>query len=299
VVSESRPRFLLIGSRGQVGWELARSLRALGDVAVADRPRLNLADPRTIGPVVAAASPTCIVNAAAFTDVDGAEAEPDVAFRVNAESPGVLAEHAAAIDALLVHYSTDYVFDGGSSVPYTELDVTAPLSVYGRSKLEGERAVLASRAQALILRTSWVFGTRRRNFLNTILRLARERETLRVVDDQVGTPTWCRCVAEGTARILERSLDGRDFAPPPSGRAVLHLTGAGHTTRFGFARYILQRAEREGHPLPELVPIGTAEYPTPALRPRYSVLDNSRLRETFGITLPDWRTQVDQCMDAR
>jgi len=297
-VSESRPRFLLIGSGGQVGWELARGLRALGDVVVADRPMLDLADPRTIGPVVSAASPGCIVNAAAFTDVDGAETDPDVAFRVNAESPGVLAAHAAALDALLVHYSTDYVFDGTSSVPYTELDATAPLSVYGRSKLEGERAVLASGAPALVLRTSWVFGMRRHNFLTSMLRLARERETLRVVDDQVGTPTWCRCVAEGTIRILERSLDGRGFATPSSERTLLHLTGAGSTTRFAFARYILDRAARDGHPRPELVPIATEEYPTPAVRPPYSVLDNSRLSETFGITLPDWRAQVDQCMDA-
>lgn len=296
-MSESRPRFLLIGSEGQVGWELDRALRVLGDVTVADRPKLDLADPRTIGPVVSAASPTCVVNAAAFTDVDGAEADQDVAFRVNAESPGVLAEHSAAIDALLVHYSTDYVFDGSSSVPYTELDATAPVSVYGRSKLEGERAVLASGARALVLRTSWVFGLRRRNFLTTMLRLARERETVRVVDDQVGTPTWCRCVAEGTVRILERSLDGASFAAPPPEKAVLHLTGAGSTTRFGFARYILERAARGGHPRPELVPIATEEYPTPAVRPRYSVLDNGRLRETFGITLPDWRTQVDRCME--
>jgi len=296
-MSGARPRFLLIGSGGQIGWELNRALRALGDVTVADRPAVDLADPRTIARAVAKASPDCIVNAAAFTDVDAAEAESDLAFRVNAESPGVLAEQAAAIGALLVHYSTDYVFDGNATAPYAEEATPHPLSEYGRSKLAGERAVLESGAAALVLRTSWVFGMRRRNFLTTMLRLARAGGTLRVVDDQIGTPTWCRCVAEGTARILELSRDGARFAAPASERIVLHLTGAGSASRFAFARHILERDPgRHLYSPPELVRIPTAEFPAPAVRPRYSVLDNGRVRAAFGITLPDWREQVERCL---
>lgn len=297
-MSRPRPSILLIGSSGQIGWELARSLSPLGEVTVPDRELLDLADPRTIAPTVSRVAPDCIVNAAAFTRVDEAEDAPDLAFRVNAEGPGVLAEEAARIGALLVHYSTDYVFDGRSTVPYPEDEPTNPLSVYGESKRAGERAVLASDAAVLILRTSWVFGLRRSNFLKTVLRLARERETLRIVDDQVGAPTWCRSVAEATSQVLAKLQEGSGFSAPPERRQVFHMTASGSTSWHGFATYALERdPARHEHMCREVVPIATEEYPTRAARPRFSVLDNGRLLDTFGMVLADWRTQVDLCLD--
>ena len=224
------PRILLTGKNGQVGWELQRTLAPLGEVVVLDRRQLDLSDPDQIRERVREISPDLIVNAAAYTAVDRAEAEPEPAMAVNGTAPGLLAEEAKRIGAAIIHYSTDYVFDGAKTTPYTEEDAPNPLNVYGRTKLAGEQAVQAAGVPHLILRTSWVYGMRGKNFLLTILRLAREREELKIVDDQIGAPTWSRTIAEATAQILTSG------AWPVSGASgIYHLTASGSTSWYGFA----------------------------------------------------------------
>lgn len=286
---------LITGASGQVGWELARTLQGFGRVVAPPRARLDLADLDRLADAIAHIAPDMIVNAAAYTAVDQAESEPALAQRINAEAPRVLAEAAARRGALLVHYSTDYVFDGVRSVPYIEDDATQPLNVYGQTKLDGERAVQASGAAHLILRTSWVYGMRGRNFLLTVLRLARERPELRIVADQYGAPTWCRTVAEVTAQVLaSRSVDeGIDAWHALSG--VYHLTARGETTWHGFTQAILTNARVR--PTPPVVPIATADYPTPARRPARAVLDSGKLERTFGVCLPDWKLALQLCLD--
>jgi dTDP-4-dehydrorhamnose reductase len=277
---------LLTGARGQVGRELQPLLRELGDVVATDRDTLDLADRDAIAATMRRLRPAIVVNAAAYTAVDAAESQRDVAFAINADAPGVLAEEARRAGALLVHYSTDYVFDGASRVPYTEAAPTAPLSVYGRSKLEGERRIAQSGARALVFRTSWVYGLHGRNFLLTIRRLAAERDTLSIVDDQVGVPNWSRELARSTARVLslERAtLDER--------AGLYHLSCSGDTTWFGFARAFLGDTPRA-----RLVPITTDAYPTPARRPAYGVLDTTRFRHAFGFCLPHWRDALAECL---
>lgn len=288
-------RILITGPDGQVGWECRRSLQALGEVLCVGRARCDLSDPDAIRAAIRQASPDLIVNAAAYTAVDRAESEPDLAHAVNAIAPAVLAEEAHRLGASLIHLSTDYVFDGSKPTPYVEDDPCNPLSVYGRTKLQGEQAVLSSGVPALILRTSWVYATRGHNFLRTILRLAGEREELRIVDDQRGAPTWARSIAEGIAAIAARA--GRDRASIAAAFAsrggVFHMTAAGQTSWHGFAQQLLQRVPDPGRRLRTVVPIATEEYPTPARRPINSVLDCSRLAGAWGVGLPPWEIALD------
>jgi dTDP-4-dehydrorhamnose reductase len=276
---------------------LKRSLACLGDVIACDRQQFNLADPDALRDAVRDAAPTVIVNAAAHTAVDKAEAEPDLAMAINAAAPGILAEEARRLGALLIHYSTDYVFDGTKPAPYTEDDSPAPLSAYGRSKREGERAIAAADARHLIFRTSWVYGLHGANFMKTMLRLGRRScetgDELRVVGDQIGAPTWSRHLADVTALVLAR----KDI---PNG--LYHLAAAGETSWHGYAEAIFSEAQRLGlmDKVPVVRRIASADFPLPAPRPANSRLDCSRFRRDFDLTLPDWRTGLIDCLaDAR
>ncbi len=275
-------RILLTGRDGQVGWELARLLAASHEVVATGRTSLDLADLDAIRRAVRDAKPGAIVNAAAYTAVDKAESEPAIAMRVNGEAPGVLAEEAKRLGALLLHYSTDYVFDGEKASAYVESDSPNPLNVYGRTKWEGERRIQASGARHLILRTSWVYGPRGRNFLLSILQAARTRPELRVVDDQRGAPTTSAALARATAGLLSR----------PGAEGLFHACAAGETTWFGFAQAIVQGA---GLATP-VVPISSDEYRGAARRPRNSLLDCGKLRATFGVALEDWREGLAEVM---
>lgn len=286
---------LLIGKAGQVAWELHRILAPLGDLQVIGRPELDLADPDRLRQVVREAQPRIIINAAAYTAVDQAESDPDLAMRVNGVAPGILAEEAKRLNALLVHYSTDYVFDGTKSQPYLETDEPNPINVYGRSKLAGERAILAVGGAHLILRLSWVYASRGKNFLLTIMRLAAEREELRVVSDQIGSPTWSRQIAQATSQILTR------LSEPAGGRDVpvglYHLTASGLTSWHGFAQAIVTRLRPDRTKCRSVQAIATAQYPTPACRPPYSVLSCDKLAGTFGLRLPHWEASVQQVLE--
>ena len=284
-------KILLTGVNGQVGWELRRALAPLGEVITADRSVLDLADTASIRRRVAALAPDLIVNPAAYTAVDRAESEPGLAHAINAAAPGEL----AACGVPLVHFSTDYVFDGRKAGAYTEADAPNPLGVYGASKLAGEQAVAHAGSPHLILRTSWVYGLRGRNFLLTMQRLARERETLSVVDDQFGTPTWSRLIAEATALAAARWLERRDLAATSG---VYHLACGGRTSWHGFTRSILAAMAARGESgLARLGAIPTADYPTPAARPANSQLDCGKLETTFGLRLPDWQAALDLCLE--
>jgi dTDP-4-dehydrorhamnose reductase len=275
-------KILLTGREGQVGWELQRSLVALGDVVATNRHELDLRDSTAIRRTVREARPDIIVNAAAYTAVDNAESERDIATQVNGIAPAILAEQAKLLGALLVHYSTDYVFDGTKQAPYKEEDRPNPLSVYGRTKLDGEQAISASKCRHLIFRTSWVYGPRGRNFLLAILKAAREKPELRVVDDQFGAPTSSAAIAEATARVLR--------AAGPEG--LYHMSARGRTTWFNFAQAILHKVAIDT----PVVPILSDQYPAKAKRPRNSVLDNARLKQAFGVSLPGWESQLEQVM---
>jgi dTDP-4-dehydrorhamnose reductase len=277
-------RILLTGPTGQIGSALLDTLPSLGEVVPLDRSELDLSRPDTVRAAVRATRPDVIVNAAAYTAVDQAEREESLAFRVNRDGPAVLAEEAAKLGALLVHFSTDYVFDGHKTTPYVEDDIPNPLNVYGKSKLAGERAIVSGGCRYLILRTSWIYGPQGRNFMLTILRAAKERSELRVVDDQVGTPTSSLAIARATVELLH----GR-----PAG--VYHLSAAGKTTWCGFAREILARAGTATR----VLPIRSEEYPAAARRPHNSLLDNSRLQTAFGVRLRPWEEQLDEVMAAR
>ena len=274
-------KILLAGRNGQVGWELEPRLARLGELVALDRSGLDLGDPGAVRSRVRELRPDVIVNAAAYTAVDRAESEPGLAFAINAAAPGVLADEAKRLGALLVHYSTDYVFDGTKAAPYTESDEPNPLSVYGRSKLAGERAIRASGCRYLILRTSWVYAGRGRNFLLTMLRLGAERPELRVVDDQHGAPTWARDIAEATVTLLERSVEG-----------LFHLTAAGETTWHGFAGAIMRLAGLT----PVVRAIRSDEYPVAARRPANSVLDNAQVRAAGGVVMPAWEESLGRCL---
>jgi len=291
-------RIMLTGKNGQLGWELQRSLAPLGKVVALGRADLDLTEPGSIRRTVRAIRPDVIVNAAAYTAVDKAEQEPDLAMAINGVAPGVLAEEARRVGAALVHYSTDYVFDGDKSLPYTEDDAPNPLNVYGRTKLVGERAVEAAGMPHLILRTSWIYGTRGKNFLLTILRLAEQRQQLRVVADQVGTPNWSQTIADETAQILEQCCSpGGTQAGFAESNSVYHLSGSAHTSWYGLTRAILAEAfMRSGRSAPEVIPIGSAERPTPAMRPKNSVLANAKIIDGFGLTLPQWDVDVRRCV---
>ena len=286
---------LLTGANGQVGWELRRSLSTLGQVTALDSHGLNLTDPTAIRRAVAELKPRIIVNPAAYTAVDKAESEPDLAQAVNATAPGILAEEAAATGALLVHYSTDYVFDGSGDHPWREDDPTGPLNVYGATKLAGEQAIAASGCRHLIFRTSWVYGVRGSNFLLTMQRLMRERPELKIVADQVGAPTWCRSLADATAQILAQVISPSRGADKPASWGVYHMTNGGETAWHGFAQAILAADPPETPP--RLLPIPSSDYPTPARRPLNSRLDNSKLARVFGVRLPDWDQALKLCLD--
>lgn len=283
---------LVTGATGQVGWELARSLAPLGSLLTPGRAVLDLAQPKTIAPYLRQQRPRYVINPAAYTAVDKAESEPALAQTINAESVAELAKACAEIDALLVHYSTDYVFDGSKPKAYEVDDTPNPVSAYGRSKLAGEQAVVASGCRHLILRTSWVYGPRGKNFLLTMLKLARERDSLKVVADQFGAPTTSRLIADTTAQLLARIPEGS--TPPAS---LLHLTGAGRTSWHGFATAIVEQGAALG--LCKMVPVAaitTTDYPTPAARPANSCLSLARIEQAYKLRMPDWQTSLQYCL---
>ncbi len=299
-------RILVTGRNGQVGFELLASLAGQGQVIAAGRGEMDLSDPDSIRRAVREIGPDLIVNAAAYTAVDQAESEPELALAVNGVAPGILAEEAKRLGAALIHYSTDYVFDGSKAAPYTEDDEPQPVNVYGRTKLAGERAIQAVDAPHLVLRASWIYGMRGKNFLLTMLRLARERDELSIVDDQIGAPTWSRALAEATRDILKRLGYGqpgfRDACRAQSG--IYHTSAAGQTSWYGFAAAIFahaasarpRRSDIALDRVPVLEPIPTAQYPLPARRPRYSVLANGKLQRAFGVMMPDWEISLEECM---
>ena len=291
-------KILLFGKGGQVGWELQRSLAPLGDVVTLDHDSTdlcgNFADLPGLAATVRQVEPDVIVNAAAHTAVDKAESEPDLARTLNALAPGVLADEAQKLGAWLVHYSTDYVFDGSGEVPWRETDATGPLSVYGQTKLEGEQAV-ARCVRHLIFRTSWVYAARGGNFAKTMLRLAKERTQLNVIADQIGAPTGAELLADVTAYALRTVQIRPDLA------GLYHLAADGETSWHGYACHVLERACALGCPLKagpaEVLAIDTVDYPTPAQRPLNSRLDTTRLRAAFGLHLPHWKTPVNRMLD--
>lgn len=279
-------RILLTGKSGQVGWELQRALAPLGEVIACDRSELDLANPDQIVAVARETQPQIIVNAAAYTAVDKTESESELAHAINARAPGILADEAKKLGALLVHYSTDYVFDGTKAWPYTEEDAPNPINVYGRTKLAGEQVIQASGCRHLIFRTSWVYGPRGKNFLLTILRLAKERDELRIVSDQIGAPTTSALIADVTAQIL------RAFSPEKQG--LYNLTATGSVSWHGFAQAIVRTAGLTV----KVTSIPTSEYPTPARRPSSSLLNTALLRQQFDIVLPSWEDGLRTCFDA-
>lgn len=302
-----KPAILLIGANGQVGRELDRMLPVLGDVTSLDRRHLDLTNANEIRNVIRALRPALIVNAAAYTAVDKAESEQGLAQAINAQAPAVMTQEAKKIGASLIHYWTDYVFDGLKNSPYTEEDQTNPQNVYGKTKLEGDLAIQQSGAAFLIFRIAWVYSTKGRNFLLTILRLATQREELRIVSDQFGAPTTSKEIAKATTQILSQILtSGNDSFSLTSVSGIYHMTAAGETTWFDFAQAILEQAlmceggtpwfaaATNGRPLiaRKIIAIPTNEYPAPARRPSYSVLSNERLLRKFAVRLLDWQMQL-------
>lgn len=300
-----KPRILLTGKNGQLGSELAQLLPQIGEVTAVGHEQLELTDPEQIRRAIREFNPDWIVNAAAFTNVDQAEKNEQAAFSLNADAPRVMAEEAKRRGVLLVHYSTDYVFDGSGRQPYDEADHTNPINVYGRTKLAGETAIQEIGPSHLIFRTAWVYATAGRNFLLTILRLAAEREELRIVRDQIGAPTWSHEIARATTDVLGKIASRRQL-PSPGGKGIYHMTAAGQASWYEFASAILEEASRlpagvrwfeqitGGRPIiaRRVIPITSEEYPTPARRPLYSVLSNQNLQAAFGVHLPDWQTQL-------
>jgi dTDP-4-dehydrorhamnose reductase len=288
-------RILVTGGAGQVGWELRRTLAAFGDVVAPARDALDIASADSILSCLRAVNPDLIVNAAAYTAVDKAESEPDLAMKINGDAPRIFAEEAARRKIALIHFSTDYVFDGRKVEPYRENDATAPANVYGRSKLAGEQGVAGAGDAHLIFRTSWIYAPRGRNFLLTMLKLGKERKELKVVDDQIGAPTSARLVAQATANVVCQSLSGGtlDIERFREAGGLYHLTAAGRASWYEFAQAILA-----GRPdSARVLPIPATAYPTPARRPQNSVLDNDKLARQFGFRLPDWKTGLALCLE--
>ncbi len=288
------PRILILGANGQLGSELQHSFADAGEVIACARDTIDLSRPDQLRDLVREIAPQLILNAAAYTAVDRAESEPEIARAINAHAPAVLAEEALRANAVLFHYSTDYVFDGSKTSPWLESDAPHPLNIYGQTKLEGEQAIQQIGGRAYVFRTSWVYGHHGKNFLLTMLRLGSDRKQLRVVDDQIGSPTSSIQLAEVTRRVADRILSG---AVPADSAGVYHMTCSGSTSWCGFARAIFQQAERRMHtPAPEVVPIPTTEFPTPARRPAYSVLDCEKLFQTFGVRLAPWQVALEDVM---
>lgn len=298
-------QILLVGYIGQVGWELQRTLSTLGDVTAVDRPTVELSNPDSIRSIIRANTPQIIINAAAYTAVDKAEEEQELAQQINSIAPGVMAEEAKRLNAAFITYSTDYVFDGNKVGPFTELDQPSPLSVYGRTKAEGDAAVESVGGGYLIFRTSWVYGARGKNFLLTMVKLLQERETLRVVDDQIGAPTWSRSIAEATAQVVAQRVSPMEGSAEQTcaerfkdASGIYNLTSRGSTSWCGFTEHISQQLASSGKiGLAQVSPIRTLEYPTPAKRPRNSVLDNQKIFSHFGIRLPEWTQAAELVMD--
>ncbi|MDD3180903.1 MAG: dTDP-4-dehydrorhamnose reductase [Opitutaceae bacterium] len=286
------PKILLFGRTGQVGWELRRTLAPLGRLVCVDYPEADFTNPDSIQQWMTDTSPDIVVNAAAYTAVDKAESEPALAMKINGEAPGVMADEAKKRGALLVHYSTDYVYEGTKSSPYTENDTTNPQGAYARTKLAGDRAIQQVDGDHLIFRLCWVYGARGSNFMLTMQRLAREREKLRVVADQIGCPTWSRLIAETTALALRQvCLSGR----VPKG--VYHLCAAGQTSWHGFAQAIIDLMPPEEKKCREVEAITSVEFSTPTKRPAYSVMSCAKLERTFGLRLPDWHDSLRQVLE--
>ena len=287
-------KILISGKTGQVALELQKHLGGLGELIVLGRNDLDLSKPEQIRAQVRAHRPDLIINAAAHTAVDLAESEPELAFAINGIAPGVFAEEAAALGIPLIHYSTDYVFDGNKPAPYTEDDTPNPLGVYGKSKLAGERAIAATGAEHLILRTSWVYSTHGKNFLLTMQRLLHERPELRVVADQIGAPTWAGTIARSTRLLIERWQ-----AAEAGAWGVYHLTAQGETSWFGFTQAIAEHLSAQGKPCATLEPIPASAYPTPAARPQNSRLDCSRLEREWQVAQPAWQNALRECLAAQ
>jgi dTDP-4-dehydrorhamnose reductase len=288
------PHILLIGKIGQVGWELRRTLAPIARVTCVDFPEIDLTSSDSIRRWVREARPNIVINAAAYTAVDKAESELDKAMKINGVAPGILAEEAGKTSALLVHYSTDYVFDGTKTEPYVETDSPNPLGAYGRSKLSGDEAVRAFGGAHLIFRLCWVYGARGQNFMLTMMRMARECEKLRVVGDQAGCPTWSRMIAETTALALKQAVAVPDWGALTG---TYHLASSGVTSWQGFAQAIVNLMPAEGKKCTAVDAISTSEYPTPAKRPAYSVLACDKLERVFGLRLPHWEESLKQVLE--
>ena len=296
----------IVGRNGQLASEANNQFQGLGEIICIGRPEIDLMDIEALRAEIRKAKPSVLVNAAAYTAVDQAESEPEAAMKINSEAPAALAEEAKRLGALFITYSTDYVFDGKKSSPYNETDPTTPLNVYGASKLSGERAVEAIGGNHLIFRTSWVYGARGKNFLKTILKLAAERPELKIVDDQIGAPTWSRDLADATRKIIEQLRDRSASEKLPVGealgdrRGIYHMTAAGSVSWWGFAAAIVEEMGKRGmvkSGLTKVVPIPSSQYPTPAARPHNSRLCNDKLKNAFGVTLPPWRASLGSVMD--
>ncbi len=284
-----QPTILLLGKYGQLGWELQRCLQPLGKIVAFDYPEINLSKPDSIRPLIQEVKPTVLINATAYTAVDRAESESDLALMINGIAPGIMAEACAALDFILIHYSTDYVFDGTKGSPYLENDPPNPLNQYGRSKLRGEQAIEQVGGFYLIFRTAWVYSLRGDSFVRKVLQWSRQQETLRVVEDQISNPTWARMLAEITALLLARQPSSSfDWLKEHTG--IYHLAGDGYCSRYEWAQAILSA---DPHPdeqvCRQVLPAKTAEFPTPAQRPLFSALDCQRFISTFGLRLPVWR----------
>ncbi len=292
-------KILLIGPTGQVGWELLRCTQPLGKVFAVSRSQcdqahthLDLSNLDAIRKIIRDIKPAVILNAAAYTAVDKAEEENSLVYSINGTVPGILAEEAKKTDAILVHYSTDYVFNGENTEPYLESDPISPIGIYGHSKLEGEQAIQAVGGKYFIFRTAWIYGNRGKNFLLTMQRLAKERDMLKIVSDQIGTPTWSRMIAEATAQVLTQLHSPLYQANVEELSGIYHLTCSGQTSWYEFAKAIIAKMPHS----PQILPIGTTDYPTLAKRPAYSVLSNEKLAHTFGIKLPSWEKALALCL---
>ena len=290
-------KILLTGKTGQIGEELNNIVGDLGNLITVDKEQLDLSKPNSIEPVILDIKPDIIINPAAYTAVDKAEEEPDLAMTVNALAPGLLAKAARKVGAGLIHYSTDYVFDGCSEIPYKEEDPPNPLNVYGKTKLAGEKAIAEVGVPFLIIRTSWVYSLHGKNFLRTIKKLAEEKDIIQVVDDQIGAPTWARSVALKTHQILKQCLNKKWLeTKDPSLSGIFHLTCQGKTSWHGFARKVLNISNTSQNI--KLIAIPTSDYPTPAVRPPNSLLNNEKIQKVFGIDMPHWEDALKDCMDS-